>query len=74
MKKEDFLIKVEVIKDFTYNDFSKIKELERRTAKDKDGWLYIGDTFCCSKDIAEYLTGKNDKEIVVVKVIEVIPK
>lgn len=65
------MIKVEVIKEFTLNDFDKIMGLKRSSSKNKEGSLFVGDTFCCSKDMVDYLTGNNAKGIAVVKVIEV---
>lgn len=68
------MIKVEVVKEFTYNDFYKIKDSLVRKSREKDGWLYVGDTFECDEPTMKYLTGDNDKNAVVVKVIEVIPE
>ena len=66
------MIKVEAIKPFTLGRFNEITNIVRKGA-DTPGLLNTGDTFECSKDLAEYLTGKNDRGMVVVKVIEVIP-
>lgn len=68
------MIKVEVIEEFSYGDFYKIKDSLVRKARAKEGYLYVGDTFECDEDTMKYLTGKNDKKKVVVKVIEVIPE
>lgn len=68
------MIKVEVIKDFTLNDFDRIMELKRSSSKNKEGSLFAGDTFECTEEMYKYLTGTNDKGITVVKIIEVIPK
>lgn len=67
------MIKVEAIKPFTLGRFDEIKNIQRKSVE-KYGMLYTGDTFECSKELAEYLTGKNDKGNVVVKIIEVIPE
>ena len=67
------MIKVEVIKQFTLGRFNEVTNLVRKSA-DKEGMLYVGDTFECSKEMAEYLTGKNDRGNVVVKIIEVTPE
>lgn len=68
------MIKVEVIKEFTYKDFDNIKDtLKRASSKNEDGRLYEGDIFECSKKIVEYLTGKNEEGITVIKIIEVQP-
>lgn len=66
-------IKCEAIVDFTLARFSEIYDIERRTIE-QNGKLFTGDKFKCSKELAEYLAGKNDKGNVVVKIIEVIPK
>ena len=42
--------------------------------KKEKGKLYLRDTFECSKEMCEYLTGSNPLNKVVVKVIEVEPK
>jgi hypothetical protein len=66
------MIKVEAIQQFTLGRFNEISNLIRKRTE-VPGTIFTGDTFECSKELAEYLTGKNDKGVVVVKVIEVIP-
>lgn len=69
------MIKCEVIERFTLGRFGELEELQRASINNtNDGELYVGDTFKCSRELADYLTGKNPKEKVVVKVIEVIPE
>ncbi len=68
------MIKVEVIEEFTYGEFDKIKSSLVRKGKDKEGWLYVGDTFECDEPTLKYLTGDNKLNKVVVKLIEVIPE
>lgn len=68
------MIKVEVIENFTLEKFNEITNLVRHGGYDKNGFLNKGDTFECTKEMAEYLTGGNEKGKVVVKVIEVIPE
>lgn len=67
-------IKVETIKPFTYSEFDKIKDSIVRKGIDTPGQLNVGDIFVCDKETAEYLTGKNERGNVVVRVIEVIPE
>ena len=67
------MIKCEVIENFTLKDFDKLIELKRGTNKNKNGELYVTDTFKCDKEMAEYLTGKNALEKTVVKILEVEP-
>ena len=67
------MIKVKALQEFTYGDFKNIKNLERHDInKNENGRLYEKDTFECTKEMAEYLTGKCG--YVLVKVIEVIPE
>lgn len=68
------MIKVEVLEDFTLKDFSELKNIERGTNKKEEGKLFKYDKFECSKEMCEYLTGKNPLNRTVVKVIEVEPK
>ena len=66
-------IKVQVIEQFTLGRFDEITNIVRKNA-DKHGMLFKGDTFECTREMAEYLTGKNEKGKIVVKIIEVIPE
>lgn len=69
------MIKVEVLEDFTLKAFGELKNIERfNPMKKEKGKLYLRDTFECSKEMCEYLTGSNPLNKVVVKVIEVEPK
>ena len=75
MRKEDFMIKVEVIESFTLNDFKKLKNIVRYNSNLKEeGHLYAKDTFECDKEMADYLLGGNRLNRAFVKVIEVIPE
>lgn len=67
------MIKCEVIKEFTLKRFDELKNIKRRRLNTK-GKLYVGDTFECDKEMADYLMGDNKDKQVVVKVIEVEPK
>ena len=67
------MIKCEVIEQFTLGRFDEIKDTIKRKNADTYGKLNVGDIFECSKDLAEYLTGKNNKQKVVVRIIEVLP-
>lgn len=70
------MIKCEVINDdFTLKKFDELKNIKRKNeSKNQKGKLYVGDIFECSKEMADYLTGNNPLNKVVVKVIEVEPK
>ena len=67
------MIKCEAIKEFTLEQFDELKNIKRKRI-DTKGKLYEGDIFECTEGMYKYLTGTNDKGIIVVKVIEVIPK
>ena len=67
------MVKVEVIKEFILGRFDELKNIQRRRIEEK-GKLFVGDTFECSEELAEYLMGSNAKGDVVVKVIEIIPE
>ena len=68
------MIKVEVIKEFTLRDFYKIKDSLVRKAREKEGYLYVGDVFECDEEMVKYLTGGNVYGNKFVKVIETIPE
>lgn len=66
------VIKVKALREFTYGDFEKITNLQRNDInKNEKGRLYEKDTFECTKEMVDYLTGGCG--YVLVKVIEVIP-
>lgn len=68
------MIKCKVIKDFSLKKFDELKNLERyNKVKKENGQLYENDTFECTKEMAEYLTGNNPVNEVVVEIIEVEP-
>lgn len=69
------MIKVEAIIDFSLARFNEITNLTRVNKENADNkMLFIGDTFECNKNLADYLTGKNAKGVVAVKILEVIPE
>ena len=66
---------VESIKNFSFGDFNKIRNLKRKNGYDnKDGFIYLGDTFECDTLMMEYLTGDNDTNTMAVKVIKKVDK
>lgn len=67
------MIKVEVTEGFTLKDFGLLKNIVRKKV-DKEGELFVGDTFECDENMAKYLTGNNSLGKVVVRVIEILPK
>ena len=67
------MIKVQALREFTYGKFNEIKNLVRHDETKKlDGRLYEKDTFECTKDACDYLTGGCG--YVLVKILEVIPE
>lgn len=70
---EKFMVKLQATRDFSLEEFNKIKIIKRKD-KDEKGWIYNEDIFECDEKMADYLTGNNDKQIVVASIIEVEPK
>ena len=67
------MIRVEVInEDFTLQKFDELKNIVRKGREEK-GKLFIGDTFECTKEMADYLNGNNALNKSFIKIIEVIP-
>lgn len=67
------MIKLEVIEHFALGDYGKLTNMERRSI-DKPGELFVGDKFCCDKEMADYLLGNNRLNRAFVKIIEIIPE
>ena len=65
------MIKCEVIEYFTLKKFNELENIVRANENNntKDGELFVGDTFDCTKEMADYLKGNNDRGMVVVKVV-----
>lgn len=72
IRKEN-MIKCQAIRDFTLERFNDLEDINRKRI-DVNGKIFEGDTFKCEKDLADYLMGKNDKGVVVAKVLEIEPK
>lgn len=67
------VIKVEVIKNFTLQEFNKLENVEKIVNRNANEFG-IGDKFECLQEMADYLMGGNDKKETVVKILEIIPK
>ena len=68
------MIKCEAIRNFTMCEFKKLKNIIRYNIDEhEDGHIYKNDIFECSEKTAKYLTGDNDNNTVVCKIIEIIP-
>ena len=69
------MIKAKALVEFTLKKFNELKNIERANKEnDEKGKIYAGDIFECSKDIADYLLGGNDKKAIVIELIGVIPE
>ena len=66
------MIKCQDIEQFILKEYNKLANVVRKHVE-APGTLFVGDTFECSKQMAEYLTGKNDKGKTVVKILQVEP-
>ena len=66
------MIKMVVLQNFTLGRFDELKNLTRAKVS-KKGVLYVGDTFECEKELADYLLEPDANGRVLVKVIEVTP-
>lgn len=74
-RKEGNMVKVEVIENFTLGKFDELKNLKRANpSKDLKNYLYVGDVFECTDDMATYLEKTNAKGKAFIKVLEVIPE
>ena len=67
------MIKVEVIENFTLEEYNKLKNVKKVISR-KENEFGVRDTFECDEKMADYLTGNNALNKVVVKVIEIEPK
>lgn len=67
------MIKVEALINFTLSKFNEIKNLVRANKEmDEPGRILKGDTFECDTNLCKYLTGENPKNVVAVRILEVI--
>lgn len=67
------MIKCEVIENFTLEKFNQLENVKKVEIR-KDNEFGVGDSFDCTEKMADYLTGNNDLNKTVVKVIEVVPE
>ena len=69
------MIKVKVTNQFTLGAFKELKNIVRANPqKDKENYLFVGDTFECTDKMAKYLGGENQQNKSFVEVIEIIPE
>ena len=67
------MIKVEVIENFTLEDYNKLKNVKKVISR-KENEFGARDTFECDEKMVDYLTGNNALNKVVVRIIEVVPE
>ena len=68
------MIKCEATEQFTLKEFNKLRNIKRYNINNCNiGTIYTKDRFECDEEMAIYLSGKNNENKIVVKVIEVIP-
>lgn len=67
------MIKCEVIENFTLEKFNQLENVKKVEIR-KGNEFGVGDTFECTEKMADYLTGNNALNKIVVKVIEVEPE
>lgn len=69
------MVKCEVIEGFTLSKFDELENLERANSdRNKEGELFVGDTFTCTEGMANYLVKDNAKQRPFVRIVEVIPE
>lgn len=66
------MIKVQALQDFNFSSMNKISNL-KRIKIERENFIFKDDIFDCDKEMYDYLTGKNESGIVVVKLIEYRP-
>ena len=66
------MIKCRIIIPFTLKEYYKLSNVKKLFNRNPDAFDK-GDTFECDEEMAQYLTGKNAKKLVVAEIIEVIP-
>ena len=66
------MIKVQALQDFNFSSMNKIANLKRARIE-RENFIFKNDIFECDKKMYDYLTGKNENKVIVVKVIEYRP-
>lgn len=66
------MIKARVIENFNFARKNELINLEKRNASNET--LEVGDTFECTKEIADYLLGDNALKRAFIEIIEVKPE
>lgn len=68
------MVKVKVTENFHLGKFDELKNLVRASSKNTPNFLYVGDVFECTEEMAEYLIKTNSAQRAFVEIIEVIPE
>ena len=70
------MVKLRAIEQFTVEKFDELKIVERNqnNIHHKEKTIYYHDIFECTKEMAEYLSGKNKYIRAFVEVIEIMPE
>lgn len=66
------MIKAHVIENFNFTRKNELKNLEKRNVNTET--LEVGDSFECTKEIADYLLGDNPLKRAFIEIIEVKPE
>lgn len=66
------MIKAIVIEDFNFSRKNELVNLEKKNKSSET--LEVGDTFECTKEIADYLLGDNALKRAFIEIIEVKPE
>lgn len=70
-EEKEMKVRVEAIKDFSLEAFGEITELTRKD-RQREGYIYTGDTFVCEESLYHYLDGENSQGHKVVRMLEEI--
>ena len=68
------MVKVKVIENFHLGRFNELQNIQRVSSKNSPNYLYVGDVFECTEEMAEYLTKTNSAQRAFIEIIEVIPE
>ena len=69
------MTKLEATRDFTLGNYKRLSNIVRKNKNKeaKENEFFEGDIFECDDEMGLYLTGENDKKLIVAKIIETIP-
>lgn len=69
------MLRVKVTEYFTLKAFDELQNIKRYDEKNRnnDGELYVGDTFDCTEEMCNYLSGDNKFKKTFVQVVDILP-